>query len=70
MPLRTRDVNDLSESAKPEYVPDAVDDEARRRFSDKELANLTAAAIAINGWSRVTIAYRTPPAVASATAAE
>ncbi len=57
---------DLSGSAKPEYVPDAVDDEARRRFSDEALANLTAAVIAINGWNRVMIAYRIPLAPATA----
>ncbi len=51
-------------------MPDAVYDEARRRFSDKELANLTAAVIAINGWNPVMIAYRIPPAVAPAKAAE
>ncbi len=52
------------------HVPDAVYDEARLRFSDKELANLTAAVIAINGWNRVMIAYRIRPAVAPAKAAE
>jgi len=44
------------------HVPDAVFDEAKRHFSDKELANLTAAIVAINGWNRVMVAFRIPPA--------
>jgi len=44
------------------HVPDAVYEEAKRHFSDKELANLTAAIVAINGWNRVMVAYRIPPA--------
>ena len=41
-------------------VPDAVYDEALRHFSDAELANLTMAIIAINGWNRLNVAFRTP----------
>lgn len=41
-------------------VPDAVYDEARRAFDDAELANLTLAIIAINGWNRLNVAFRTP----------
>ena len=41
-------------------VTDAVYDEARRHFDDAELANLTLAIIAINGWNRLNIAFRTP----------
>ena len=44
------------------HVPDAVYEEAKRHFSEKELANLTAAVIAINGWNRVMVAFRIPPA--------
>jgi len=44
------------------HVPDAVYAEATAAFSEKELANLTAAVIAINAWNRVMIAYRIPPA--------
>ncbi|HEX6797156.1 MAG TPA: carboxymuconolactone decarboxylase family protein [Ktedonobacterales bacterium] len=41
-------------------VSDAVYDEACRQFSDAELANLTLAIIAINGWNRLNVAFRTP----------
>jgi AhpD family alkylhydroperoxidase len=41
-------------------VPDAVYDEACRHFSDAELANLTLALVAINGWNRLNVAFRTP----------
>jgi len=43
------------------HVPDEVFDEARRHFSDKELADLTLGVVAINGWNRLSIAYRTTP---------
>ena len=42
-------------------VPDEVFEEASRHFSDEELANLTLGVVAINGWNRLNIAYRTPP---------
>lgn len=42
-------------------VPDALYDEARRHFSDKELVDLTLGLIAINGWNRLAIAFRTEP---------
>jgi AhpD family alkylhydroperoxidase len=45
------------------HVPNAVYEEARRHFTDKELANLTAAVVAINSWNRIMIAYRCPPAL-------
>jgi AhpD family alkylhydroperoxidase len=41
-------------------VPDAVYEEARGAFSEAELANLTLAVVAINGWNRLNIAFRTP----------
>lgn len=40
-------------------VPDEVYDEARRQFSEKELVDLTAAIIAINGWNRLNVAFQT-----------
>jgi AhpD family alkylhydroperoxidase len=40
-------------------VPDAVYAQARRHFSEKELVDLTLAIVAINGWNRVNIAFRT-----------
>lgn len=40
-------------------VPDALYEEARRHFSEKELVDLTLALIAINGWNRLSIPFRT-----------
>ncbi len=42
-------------------VPDEVFEEAHRHFNDEELANLTLGVVAINGWNRLNIAYRTTP---------
>jgi AhpD family alkylhydroperoxidase len=44
-----------------DQVPDEVYDLARRAFGEKELVDLTAAIIAINGWNRVAVAFRTVP---------
>ncbi len=43
------------------HVPDKVYEEARKVFSEKELADLTLAVVAINGWNRLNIAARTVP---------
>ena len=43
------------------HVPDEAFEEVRRHFSDEEIANLTLAVVAINGWNRLNIAYRTTP---------
>jgi AhpD family alkylhydroperoxidase len=43
------------------HVPDDVFQEAHRHFNDEELANLTLAVVAINGWNRLNIAFRTVP---------
>jgi len=43
------------------HVPDEVYDEARKQFSEEELANLTFALVAINGANRLNIAFRTVP---------
>jgi AhpD family alkylhydroperoxidase len=51
------------------HVPDDLYDEARRHFSDKELADLSHAIVAINGWNRLMKAFRVPPAGAKAAAA-
>ncbi len=40
-------------------VPDEVYDAARAQFSEKELVDLTLAIIAINGWNRLNVAFRT-----------
>ena len=42
-----------------DQVPDSVYEVARQHFSDKELADLTMAVIAINGWNRLAISFRT-----------
>jgi len=42
-------------------VPDTIYEEARRHFSDRELVDLTLALVAINGWNRLSIAFRTVP---------
>jgi AhpD family alkylhydroperoxidase len=43
------------------HVPDDVYAEARQRFSEEELVNLTLAIVAINGWNRLAIAFRAVP---------
>ncbi len=42
------------------HAPDEVYELARAQFSDAELAQLTLAIIAINGWNRLNIGFRTP----------
>jgi AhpD family alkylhydroperoxidase len=42
------------------HVPDPVFQVARRFFSEKELVDLTMLIVAINGWNRLNIAFRTP----------
>ncbi len=44
-----------------DHVPDDIYEEARRHFSEKELVDLTFAVIAINGWNRLAISFRTVP---------
>ncbi len=46
------------------HVPDDVYDTARAEFSDQELVDLTMAVVAINGWNRLMVSFRIPPAVA------
>lgn len=43
------------------HVPDDVFAEASRHFSESELADLTLAVVAINGWNRLSISFRTTP---------
>ena len=45
----------------PEGVPDATYERARAVFSEKDLSDLTYAIIAINGWNRANVAFRTVP---------
>jgi AhpD family alkylhydroperoxidase len=42
-------------------IADELFEEARARFSETELADLTLVVIAINGWNRINIAFHTPP---------
>jgi AhpD family alkylhydroperoxidase len=42
------------------HVPEDVFEQARAQFSDEELVNLTIAVVAINGWNRLSIAFRVP----------
>ena len=39
---------------------DGIYDAARRHFDEKSLVDLTLAVIAINGWNRLNVAFRTP----------
>ena len=41
-------------------VDDGIYDSARRHFDEKSLVDLTLAVIAINGWNRLNVAFRTP----------
>ena len=41
------------------HAPDHVYDEARRQFSEKELADLSIAIAMINAWNRLAIGSRT-----------
>ena len=43
------------------HAPDDVYEEARKRFSEQELVSLTIAIVAINGWNRLSIGFRTVP---------
>lgn len=43
------------------HVPDAVYEEARKQFNEKELSDLSIAITTINAWNRLSIAARTPP---------
>ena len=41
-------------------VSDEVYNQARAEFNEKELAQLTLSIVAINGWNRLNVAFRTP----------
>ena len=42
-------------------VPDEIYEEARMQFSEKEIAELTFVVAEINGWNRLSIAFRNQP---------
>lgn len=43
------------------HVPDALYEVSRRHFSEKELVDLTLAIVAINGWNRLAVSFRSVP---------
>jgi len=45
----------------PEGVSDETYEEVRRQFDEKSLVDLTLAIVAINGWNRLNIPFRTEP---------
>src|SRR5436190_1477688 len=51
------------------HVPDEAFEAVRKQFSEKEIVDLTVAALAINNWNRIAIAFRVPPQVESRKAA-
>lgn len=53
----TEAVTQVSET----HVPDEVYEQARKHFGEKELVDLTFAIVAINGWNRLAISFRTVP---------
>jgi AhpD family alkylhydroperoxidase len=53
----TEELTRISES----NVPDELYDRVRQHFSEEEVVNLTLAIIAINGWNRIAISFRSVP---------
>jgi AhpD family alkylhydroperoxidase len=43
------------------HAPDETYDHVRQHFSEKELVDLTLAIVAINGWNRLAIGFRSVP---------
>ncbi len=43
------------------HVPDEVYERVRRQFTEAELVNLALAVVAINGWNRLAISFRSVP---------
>lgn len=41
-----------------DHVPDALYDQTRQQFSEKELVELTVAIVTINAWNRLAISFR------------
>jgi AhpD family alkylhydroperoxidase len=44
-----------------DHVPNEVYENVRPHFTEKELVDLTLAVVAINGWNRLAVAFRTVP---------
>ena len=45
----------------PHGVPDAIYDSVRAQFDEREMAALSFAVMAINGWNRLSIGFRAEP---------
>ncbi len=45
----------------PHGVPDEIYDAVREQLSEKEIADLTFSIMAINGWNRVSVGFRSVP---------
>jgi AhpD family alkylhydroperoxidase len=43
------------------HVPNEIYENVRQHFTEKELVDLTLAIVAINGWNRLAISFRTVP---------
>jgi AhpD family alkylhydroperoxidase len=43
------------------HAPDDVYEDVRKHFTEEEAVNLTTAIVAINGWNRLAIGFRTVP---------
>jgi alkylhydroperoxidase family enzyme len=52
----TEAVTNISEAE----IGDALYDEVRQSFSEKEIVDLTLAVVLINGWNRIAIPFRAP----------
>ena len=44
-----------------DHVPDMIYETVRQQFTEEELVNLTLSVVAINGWNRLAIAFRSVP---------
>lgn len=42
-------------------VPDEVYEQVKKELSEQEIVDLTLAVVAINGWNRINVAFRTTP---------
>jgi AhpD family alkylhydroperoxidase len=43
------------------HVSDGIYEQVQKQFNEKEIADLTLAIVAINGWNRMNVAFRTIP---------
>ncbi|MBS1974516.1 MAG: carboxymuconolactone decarboxylase family protein, partial [Bacteroidetes bacterium] len=41
-------------------IPDSLYEEVKKHFDENELIALTMAIVAINGWNRLAVAFKTP----------